>query len=207
MCIRDSPTSTKTSHLDISATNNATHVYIKVDKPESLCPKFEGPYPIYSRPSRSQITVNLGQKRNGDLRLQTYHWSSAKVAHMRKGFLAAQRPKLGRPASNPQGTSLSSNTASEQNSNGNPSVNLQAADCGEATGSTDKRQQSSSSAPSHSSARPIRSRRKKPKRPITAASDKQNRPANFQTTKTIEPAVSRPVRTTRNRSPVYTDNG
>ena len=121
-------TSTKTTNLDISFTQNATHVYIKVDKPQSLCPKFEGPYKIHSRPSRSTIQVILGYKKNGDLRLQTYHWSSAKIAHMREGALAAQRPKLGRP---PKSTSLSSDTNSDklsEHSHKDSSVNFHTTD-------------------------------------------------------------------------------
>ena len=82
---------------------------IKVSKPGALCSKFEGPYRIHDRPSRSTLTVDLGKKKDGSLRLQTYHWSSAKVAHMRDGAEVAQRPKLGRP---PKNTS-SSNTNSE----------------------------------------------------------------------------------------------
>ena len=178
------PTSTKVSNLDISATNNATHVYIKVDKPESLCPKFEGPYPIHSRPSRSTITVVLGKKKDGELRLATYHWSSAKIAHLREGFVEAQRPSLGRPLKNPQSTAL--NSSSEHKLNTNSSVHLQATDRGDITGSTDNRQQRVAS-------RPIRSLPKNNDRPITSASVRSAQPADFQTAKSISP---RPARST-----------
>ena len=182
-----------------------------MDKPESLCPKFEGPYPIHSRPSRSTITVELGKKKNGDLRLQTYHWSSAKVAHLRDGFVAAQRPKLGRPSKLPD-TSLSSNT-SELNKN--PSANSSTSGHGDTTGSTDQCQQTSSTAlpvsqrqqtssvpPSNgkrNSNRPITARKPGANQPITAASESTRKPANIQTPKTH----MRPVRATRNRNPTY----
>ena len=185
------PTSTKVSNLDISATNNATHVYIKVDKPESLCPKFEGPYPIHSRPSRSTITVVLGKKKDGELRLATYHWSSAKIAHLREGFVEAQRPSLGRPLKNPQSTAL--NSSSEHKLNTNSSVHLQATDRGDITGSTDNRQQRVAS-------RPIRSLLENNDRPITSASVGNAQPADFQTAKSVPP---RPARSTRNKNPSY----
>ena len=81
---------------DISHTERVTHVYIKVDNPKNLHPKWEGPYPVVTRPSRSTLTVELGKFADGSSRLQTYHWSSAKAAHMREGALVGQRPKLGR---------------------------------------------------------------------------------------------------------------
>ena len=127
--------STKTDFNDISHTNNATHVYIKVDNPQSLCPRFEGPYRIHSRPSRSTIEVILGRKKNGDLRLSTYHWSSAKVAYLRDGAADAERPKLGRP---PKPKDLSSNTESELKTQGNSSVNSSTSSLGESAGNTEQ---------------------------------------------------------------------
>ena len=90
-------TSGKREILDIENTTTATHVYVKVDNPASLCPKFEGPYEIYSRPSRSQVEVKLGVFKDNRPRLLTFHWSSCKVANMRDGSKPASRPKLGRP--------------------------------------------------------------------------------------------------------------
>ena len=86
---------------DISSTDNATHVYIKVVNPQSLCSKFEGPYEVVSRPSRSQLTVKIGSFKDGSPRLQTYNWSSAKVAHLREGAQLGSRPALGRPPVQP----------------------------------------------------------------------------------------------------------
>ena len=96
------PTSGKRVFKDISHTEDATHVYVKVDGPQSLCPKFEGPYRIVSRPSRSTIEVKLGLFKNGTLRTQIYHWHSCKVAAMRDGDHEAERPKLGRPPQQPE---------------------------------------------------------------------------------------------------------
>ena len=69
---------------------------VRVDNPRALCPKFEGPYAIVSRPSRSQVTVKLGLFKDSRVRSQTYHWSSCKPAVMREGALEGQRPQLGR---------------------------------------------------------------------------------------------------------------
>ena len=55
------PMSTTPQNLDISKqTDSATHVYVKVEEPQGLSPRFEGPYAIVSRPSRSQVQVRLG---------------------------------------------------------------------------------------------------------------------------------------------------
>ena len=91
------PTSGKRVFKDISETEDATHVYVKVDNPLSLCPKFEGPYRIISRPSRSTVELKLGMFKNGAVRSQVYHWTSCKVAAMRDQAVEAERPRLGRP--------------------------------------------------------------------------------------------------------------
>merc|ERR1711994_395981 len=92
------PTTTKTSHFDIADTEQATHVYIKQS---SLCPTFEGPYPVVSRPSRSTIQVKLSVKKDGTPVYQTYHWSWCKPAVLREGAQEAERPRPGRPSKSP----------------------------------------------------------------------------------------------------------
>ena len=105
------PTSSKQTSLDISHTDDATHVYIKVDEPKGLCPRFEGPFKVISRPSRSQIQVRLGSYANGEPRLATYHWHSCKPAYVRPDFVEGSRPKLGR---RPNPTTTESQLANKQ---------------------------------------------------------------------------------------------
>merc|ERR1712115_614927 len=100
----------KRKENEITKTDDATHVYVKVDKPQGLCSKFEGPYAIVDRPSRSQVTVKIGMKKDGSLRTNTYHWSSCKVAHMRTGAAEGERPKLGRPLKQAEDTPAQSDT-------------------------------------------------------------------------------------------------
>ena len=69
---------------------------VKVDNPQGLNCRFEGPYQIISRPSRSTVEVRIGSFVDGKPRLQTYNWSSCKIAHLREGAPEGQRPKLGR---------------------------------------------------------------------------------------------------------------
>ena len=78
-------TSATVEPLDISYTNKATHVYVKVDNPQGLSSRFEGPYPIVSRPSRSTVEVRIGSFVDGKPRLQVYSWASCKIAHLREG--------------------------------------------------------------------------------------------------------------------------
>ena len=89
-------TSSPVDKKGIDHTLSATHVYVKQANPQSLCPKFEGPYEIVSRPSRSTIQVKIGAYANGESRLLTLNWSSCKVAHMRDGAEPSSRPNLGR---------------------------------------------------------------------------------------------------------------
>ena len=97
-------TSAKTIINDISATERATHVYIKREDPKSLTPRFEGPFEIVSRPSRTQIQVRLGSYANGTPRLAVYSWHSCKIAHLREGFVEGSRPTLGRKPARPEPT-------------------------------------------------------------------------------------------------------
>ena len=227
------PTSAKTVEYDISHTLKATHAYIKVSKPGALCSKFEGPYRIHDRPSRSTITVDLGKKKDGSLRLQTYHWSSAKIAHMRDGAEVAQRPKLGRPPKPiPEPSSSESelvNKNSSEDKNKSKAVN--------ATVTTGQCQQSLSpsqpiSAPVRTRGRPIKSasasetksgKIQNKNRVLDPESGRQVHPAYLQKGPLItkqmldnwSPDISnassnftntmRPVRSTRNNNPVYID--
>ena len=118
------PTSAMVEPLDISFTEKATHVYIKVEDPGPLCPRFEGPFKVISRPSRSTVQVRLGSYVDWSPRLQTYNWQSCKVAHMRPEAQEAERPKRGRPTIiNSGGPSATSEpvkeSATEVNKQGN----------------------------------------------------------------------------------------
>ena len=90
-------TTSITTPIDITATDNAKFVYVKNHEPKhGLAPRFDGPYRIVSRPSRSTVQVKVGVFADGRERLQSYHWTSCKVAHMREDAVEASRPALGR---------------------------------------------------------------------------------------------------------------
>ena len=112
------PMSGKRETFDIDNTLDVTHVYVKVDNPQSLCPKFEGPYEVYSRPSRSQVEVKIGEFKDTRPRLLTFHWSSCKPANLREGAQVASRPKLGRPPGSVRLQSPSSTEAGRQPTTG-----------------------------------------------------------------------------------------
>ena len=133
-------TSATVNPIDTSFTDKATHVYIKVDEPKGLSPRWEGPYLITSRPSRSQIEVRLGSFVDGTPRLQVYNWNTCKIAHLRPDAVEASRPKLGRPAAarpssphhGPEPTATPSgddfNMAADINKESRQNVNKPAAD-------------------------------------------------------------------------------
>ena len=89
-------TSSPVIENNIDSTLLATHVYVKKANPLSLESKFEGPYEIKSRPSRSTIQIKIGKTVNNEDRLLTLNWSSCKIAHMREGAESGSRPNLGR---------------------------------------------------------------------------------------------------------------
>ena len=89
-------TSATVDPIDISFTDKVTHVYVKVDEPKGLNPRFEGPYRIMSRPSRSQVQVRVGSFVDGTPRLVTFNWQSCKPAHMRENAPEGSRPNIGR---------------------------------------------------------------------------------------------------------------
>ena len=77
---------------------NATHVYIKVDKPDNLGVKYQGPFLIKSRPSPTTLLVKVGYDIQGNERIEQHHWHNCQPAYLRTDQAEAQRPKRGRPA-------------------------------------------------------------------------------------------------------------
>ena len=193
------PTSGKRIFNDISHTEDASHVYVKVDKPESLCPKFEGPYAIISRPSRSTVEVKLGLYKSGEVRKQVYHWSQCKVASMRDDTVEAVRPQLGRPPKFPNkypsrsvANFMSSTSASEAatyvtDGQAQPVVDISR---GNQNGGDPPNSNPPSSNPSeiHEAANP---------------SSSQQQPAANSGGAQIQNTNTRPVRTSRNKNPAY----
>ena len=98
------PTSTVVDPIDLSHTAKAKFVYVKVEDPSGLSPRFEGPYEIISRPSRSTISVRIGSFADGRPRVQEYNWNTCKIAHLRDDAVVGSRPKLGRPSKSPPQT-------------------------------------------------------------------------------------------------------
>ena len=82
-------------------TNNiesATHVYLRVDNPQGLQPRWHGPYPITKRTGETTFEVRTGTYKSGEARLELHSWNNAKPAFMAEGMTEASRPKLGRPS-------------------------------------------------------------------------------------------------------------
>ena len=85
---------------DISFTDKVTHVYVKNHGDEkSLSPKFQGPWEIVSRPSRSMVQVRVGYYASGQPRLQNFSWSSCKPAYFRDEPFEVAKKSLCRPPS------------------------------------------------------------------------------------------------------------
>ena len=78
------------------ATKTATHVYIKVENPTGLSMKWQGPFPIVSRPSNTTIKIKVGYNKQGLPLLEDHHWSRVQIAHLRPDASEAHRLLKGR---------------------------------------------------------------------------------------------------------------
>ena len=169
-------TSATVDPIDINHTEKATHIYIKVDEPKGLSPRWEGPYLITSRPSRSTVEVRLGSFVDGSPRLQVYNWNTCKIAHLRPDMPDAARPKLGRPAIRQAAPQQTSVTPKETENIGVVNKTLQPAK--------------------------IQTRKPQSKGPVITQEmfDKANWPEILKI-----PTGTRPVRSSRNPNPNYVD--
>ena len=109
------PTSYNRSNNHVeSLPDTVTHVYARQHDVKGLSPRFIGPFPVTSRPSRSTIEIKVGLYKNGTERREIRHLTDIKVANMRDDTVIAERPKLGRPskssdpASNPENDQVTS---------------------------------------------------------------------------------------------------
>ena len=89
--------------------NTATHVYIRVDKPENLGQKFQGPFVIVDRPSNTTVTIKVGVNKEGFPLLENHHWHNCRIAYLHPDVQDASRPKRGRPSSSTSTTTLTPN--------------------------------------------------------------------------------------------------
>ena len=78
-----------------------THVYTKQHNTTGLQPPYSGPFPIVSRPSRSQVKIKVGLTKNGFPRYELRSWRDLKIAPVDPDNVQeASRPARGRkPAS------------------------------------------------------------------------------------------------------------
>ena len=72
-------------------------MYVKQHNVKGLAPRYLGPFPVTSRPSRSTIVIKVGLDAKGLDRLELRHISDIKVAYLRNDANIAERPKRGRP--------------------------------------------------------------------------------------------------------------
>ena len=78
--------------------DTATHVYIRLDNPQGLQPRYHGPFLIKKRLGNSTIQIKTGTYKSGEERLEVHSWNNAKPAYMSEDMLAIDRPALGRPS-------------------------------------------------------------------------------------------------------------
>ena len=193
-------TSSQSKFLDISETDEVTHVYVKVEEPRGLAPRFEGPFEVTSRPSRSQVQVRVGSYASGEPRLLTYHWSSCKIAHMRQNAVTGSRPKLGRRPQAHPGPVSTSTPVSESSSV------LKSSSTSPSTNSSSSADPSAPSEPSSSSGQVDTLSGNKPhpeyvkKGPLVT--QRMFDEANWPKILNI-PDSTRPTRSTRNPNPKY----
>ena len=91
------PTSSNKQEEVTQPSTDITHVYVKQHKIRGIQPKWIGPFPIKSRPSRSTLEIKVGVNKQGEDRVELRSWSDAKPAYRRESIEDAVRPKRGRP--------------------------------------------------------------------------------------------------------------
>ena len=80
--------------------NNVTHVYTKQYNTTGLQAPYMGPFPVVSRPSRTQVKIQVGLDVRGHPRYELRNWKDLKIGHLRPDATDASRPKRGRPSAN-----------------------------------------------------------------------------------------------------------
>ena len=108
--------------------DSVTHVYARQHNTKGLTPRYMGPFPVTSRPSRSTIEIKVGLNKDGSERKEIRHISDIKVAYLREDAEIATRPKRGRPPKprpqpdvNPDPPSTLLNVNKPENSRNEPS--------------------------------------------------------------------------------------
>merc|ERR1712015_140512 len=96
------PMSGKHEEKAITNTEQIDQVFVKNHGDQkSLSEKYDGPFPVISRPSRSRVEVKLGTFASGAPRTQVYSWSSCKPANLREEGYTKFRKNLGRKPTKP----------------------------------------------------------------------------------------------------------
>ena len=106
-------TTTPKQELVESPPDSITHVYTRQHNTTGLDAPYDGPFPIVSRPSRTQAKIRVGFYKNNKPRYELRHWRDLKIAEEVPVSAEAQRPKLGRiprpaPETNKSDTSVQS---------------------------------------------------------------------------------------------------
>ena len=96
--------------------DKAPHVYIKLDNPQGLQPRYHGPFLIKRRLGNSTIKIKTGTYKSGIERLEIHSWNNAKPAYMAEAMVAIDRPRLGRPSSKPDALTANSTDAQPSSS-------------------------------------------------------------------------------------------
>ena len=91
----------------------ASHVYVRVDNPKSLMPKYCGPFEVISRPSDSTVKIKTGNYVSGRPMVELHTWSRCKPAFIRDGAPLAERARRGRPRLEPTSTHTPTSTSGD----------------------------------------------------------------------------------------------
>ena len=92
---------------------SVTHVYTRQHNVTGLQPQFCGPFPVVSRPSRSQVKIRVGFDKQNQPRYEIRNWRDLKILE-NSDLPAAERPKRGRPSKPSTTQSEADNTTDRQ---------------------------------------------------------------------------------------------
>ena len=186
--------------------SNVSRVYTRQHQKTGLQAHFEGPFPVVERVSNSVMKIEVGSFKDGRKRYEFRHINDLKFAHPKSLAAPVERPKLGRPAATSVPTNGQTSTEAASSGSPEPPSPQNRFDEGQLPHPSVNNKQAAGSLSANETARnhatsnqEFRVPASAPARGLTNESGRTGPPP--------APAFSaRPVRSTRNPSPIYVDS-
>ena len=102
------PTSTNVQKEVPSPPDSVDQVYARQHGTKGLQPRYQGPFKVLRRPTRSSLIIKVGLNNDRSDRTEYRSWADCKSAYLREGAQEAAKPKRGRPPKKSSDSSVNS---------------------------------------------------------------------------------------------------